>query len=100
MAVILLAVELGIGLSGFVGWIVLWYITVTRGEKLLRPLFGEAAQVVCLIGYPFFIFGLLYVLMHVVPRDKHEELFITIGLALMALGLLTYWNLWKGKINL
>jgi len=99
MGLILAVVELAIALSGLVGWLVLWYVTVTRGEKLLRPIFGQAAHGVCLIGYPFLIFGLLAVLVHVVPRDKHNELFLFLGLALMALGLLTYWNLWKGKIK-
>lgn len=100
MGIILVGIYCAAAAAGIAGWIALWYLTVTRGAKLLKPIFGDAADPICLIGYPFFIGGLLLAILKVVPRENQGFVLITLGLSIFGLGAWVCWGIRKGKIDL
>jgi hypothetical protein len=85
---------LALALITLLGWMYSWYLCVTSAEKLLKPIFGEAASGIVMIGFPFEFFGLLYVLIVQFGRDAGSWFFVTLGAVLPVIGI---WSIRTGR---
>jgi len=76
-----------LALISLVGWGYFWLLCVNSAERLLKPLFGDAALTVACIGFPFAFLGVLYLVINNFNKVGVNWFFLIVGAALPILGI-------------